>query len=145
MSIGSRIKEQRARLGISQQKLANEIGVSVDTIRSLEIERANPSVDTLSKLADLFDCTLDYLVGRSDDPQTYRKVTWSELKETLNSILEDIAEHDPDSVEIFKKKIETLPLENREITDDEIVEFDDVVEAFSKKFDEIEEKEKGTQ
>lgn len=68
MDIGSRVKEQRAKIGISQSKLASEIGVTVDMIRSIEINRARPSIETLAKLSMFFGCTADYLLGNSNNP-----------------------------------------------------------------------------
>lgn len=143
MSIGAKIKEQRSKLGISQQKLANEIGVSVDTIRSLEIGRANPSVDTLLKLADLFDCTLDYLTGRSDDPRSFRKITWTELSDTLNELLDVVAAHDQIAADKFKALFDSFPKNDEEINLDDVENLEGILEAYENKLNEIE-KDKGT-
>lgn len=93
MDIGSRIKEQRAILDISQQKLANLIEVSVDTIRSIEINRAKPSIETLSKLSDVFDCSTDYLLGKTDQP---RPITWSHpsKEEALKMLYKQLEQYD---------------------------------------------------
>jgi transcriptional regulator with XRE-family HTH domain len=50
--------------------LAESIGIKYKgTISQFEKMITSPSVDTLIALADFFDVSLDYLVGRSDDPR----------------------------------------------------------------------------
>jgi transcriptional regulator with XRE-family HTH domain len=68
LSTGTRIKEQRNKLKITQYQLAEQLGLTVDMVRSLESDRKKPSIDTLNKLADLYGCTTDYLLARTDDP-----------------------------------------------------------------------------
>jgi transcriptional regulator with XRE-family HTH domain len=68
-SLGQRIKDLRIRDGITQRELGEFMGYK--TTRSIQsIEAGNQSLDHhgLIKLADYFDVSLDYLVGRSDDP-----------------------------------------------------------------------------
>lgn len=63
-----RVKEQRKKLGITQQQLAFETGMSVAGIQSIETGRAKPNVVSIGKLALRFQCTADYLIGKSDEP-----------------------------------------------------------------------------
>lgn len=64
-----RLKQLRAERKVSMQKLAEEIGLkNKGTIGQFETEITVPSADTLINLADYFNVSLDYLVGRSDDP-----------------------------------------------------------------------------
>ena len=62
-----RIKELREEKQISQKKLAEIIGTSQRNIGRWENEENEPSYLQLVKLADFFDVTVDYLIGRSDD------------------------------------------------------------------------------
>lgn len=52
----------------SQKELANLLGVTERTLRRYESGGCEPNVDGLIALADFFDVSIDYLVGRSDDP-----------------------------------------------------------------------------
>ena len=63
-----RVKQLRLAKGVPQQQVANAIGISTVAYQYYEYGRKMPSFDTLPKLADFFDVSLDYLVGRSDDP-----------------------------------------------------------------------------
>lgn len=66
--IGDRIRILRARDIVTQRNLAEQIGVSEVSLQRFEYGSARPSLDTLIALADFFDVSLDYLVGRSDNP-----------------------------------------------------------------------------
>lgn len=67
MSIPKRIKELRARVGISQENLAKKLGLSVASVASYEIGRVTPSIEVLIKLADVFGVTVDYILERTND------------------------------------------------------------------------------
>lgn len=61
-----KLKELREQNGISQAKLAQWIGVSRSTVAMWERGASQPDNRTLTELADFFDVTVDYLLGRSD-------------------------------------------------------------------------------
>ena len=62
MQIGERIKEHRARLGLSQDDLAARIYVSRQTISSWENDKTYPDVQSLLLLSEVFDATVDGLI-----------------------------------------------------------------------------------
>ncbi len=64
----SRLKLLRKEKGIRQVDLATEIGVAQTTIANYEQHSRFPDEDTLRNIADFFDVTLDFLLGRSDSP-----------------------------------------------------------------------------
>lgn len=69
---GSRLRLLRQQHNLSTQKLADALGLrSKGAITQFEKGVTSPSVDTLIALADFFDVSLDYLVGRSDDPRRH--------------------------------------------------------------------------
>lgn len=53
--------------GVSQKTLADTCKISPTCICQLETGQRNPTGSTLIALADFFECSIDYLVGRSDD------------------------------------------------------------------------------
>lgn len=63
-----KLKDLRKQKNMSQQKLADMLGVSRSTVAMWEISTNEPDNDTLSRLADLFGVTVDYLLGRDDSP-----------------------------------------------------------------------------
>lgn len=67
MTCNERIKELRIRKGITQKQLAKEAGLSERGIQNYELGERVPTLQAAIALADFFDVSLDYLVGRSDD------------------------------------------------------------------------------
>ena len=64
--LGNNIKELRKSKRMTQKDLALAMNVSQQTVGAWETERAIPGADTLSELADYFNVTTDYLLGRPD-------------------------------------------------------------------------------
>ena len=70
--LGKRIKNLRTLYGMSQRKLADELSkrigreLSGDAVGLYEREERRVTSDVLEALADIFNCSIDYLVGRSD-------------------------------------------------------------------------------
>ncbi|KMN42304.1 MULTISPECIES: helix-turn-helix domain-containing protein [Bacillus] len=67
--IGEKIKELRKNNKITQEQLGNAIGVSKMAISYFEKGKKSPGRESLEKIADYFDVTTDYLLGRSEDPE----------------------------------------------------------------------------
>lgn len=55
------LPERRKVRGWSQQRLADELGVSRQTIVSIETGRFDPSLPLAFRLAQVFDCTIEEL------------------------------------------------------------------------------------
>ncbi len=63
----NRIKILRKEHNLTQKELANKLGLSTDAIISLyEKGERNPSMEILNQLSTLFNCSIDYLLGKSD-------------------------------------------------------------------------------
>ena len=62
MEVGKRIREERERLGISQENLAREVFVSRQTVSNWETSKTYPDVQSLLLLSNLFDVSVDSLV-----------------------------------------------------------------------------------
>ena len=60
------LKKLRNRKGISQQLLADSIGVSQQSINKYENHNVEPDIKTLISLADYFSTSIDFLVGHTE-------------------------------------------------------------------------------
>ena len=60
--LGKNIKYLRKTKEISQTKLAEELEMTRDAVASLEIDRAQPSFETLIKIRNYFNVNLDDLI-----------------------------------------------------------------------------------
>lgn len=59
------LKLLRTTAGISQKTLADSIGVSQQSINKYENHNIEPDIATLSRIADFFHVSIDFLVGRT--------------------------------------------------------------------------------
>lgn len=64
MDFPTRLKELRIKKQVPQQQLADLLGISTRALRFYEDGSREPKIEGLIKLADFFDVSLDYLVGR---------------------------------------------------------------------------------
>ena len=71
-TFAERIKMLRKKKGLSQEELGSIIGVKKYAIYSYEKEKNYPEVKSLITLADYFKVSIDYLVGRTDNPDINR-------------------------------------------------------------------------
>ncbi len=60
------ITSERARIGLSQKELATMLSVTEKTIRNWEQNPQKVSGSALAKMATIFNCSTDYLLGITD-------------------------------------------------------------------------------
>ncbi len=66
--IHERLRKAREDSGLSQSELATRVQVQPPVISHFETGKRSPSIVSLRRLADALDVSVDYLLGRSDDP-----------------------------------------------------------------------------
>lgn len=69
MLLPDALKRFRKEYKVTQKRAAEISGVAERVFQSYEYGKVVPTVTVLIALADFFDVSLDYLVGRSDDPE----------------------------------------------------------------------------
>ena len=62
-----KLQELRTTAGLTQKELAEKIGVKNYTVANWEQNRTEPSIKDLIDLANYFECSIDYLLGREND------------------------------------------------------------------------------
>jgi len=73
------LKLLRNEMGISQQQLADRIMVSQQSVNKYENHGVEPDINTLIKIADFFNVSIDFLVGRVDIRESVTKLSSSDL------------------------------------------------------------------
>lgn len=68
MELNEALRRFRKQNKITQVQAAQAAGVSEAMYQFYEYGKSDPTASVLISLADYFDVSLDYLVGRSDDP-----------------------------------------------------------------------------
>ena len=61
------LKKLRQKYGISQQRLADAIGVSQPSVNKYENHNIEPDIGILTNMADFFNTSIDYIVGHTDE------------------------------------------------------------------------------
>lgn len=64
-----KLKEARKKLNLSQKDVAAYLGISTSIIAGYETGYRTPSTEVLIKLSGLYQCSLDYLVGKKKENQ----------------------------------------------------------------------------
>ena len=67
MEIGKMILKKRQAAGMTQEQLAAQVPCSRTIIAQYEIGLKTPSVSIVARIADVFGCTVDELIGRGND------------------------------------------------------------------------------
>lgn len=67
--VGKRIRALRDSTRLSQKDFAKRIGISQSAVNRYENNQSEASYQTLLAYADYFDVSLDYIYGRTDQPQ----------------------------------------------------------------------------
>ncbi len=70
MTLGQKIQDCRRRAGLSQEALADKVGVSRQAISKWELSEAEPELKNLQLLAKIFDVSTDYLLSEEIPQQT---------------------------------------------------------------------------
>jgi len=70
-SFPDRLKEQRIAKGKTQVNMAKLLGCTEQHYQRFEYGKVTPNIVLLIQLADYFDVTADYLLGRSDNPKRF--------------------------------------------------------------------------
>ena len=65
------IEEKRKEKGLTQQQVAEYLNVKQNTYSQYEIGVLNYPIDVLCRLADLYQVSVDYLLGRTDEKTPY--------------------------------------------------------------------------
>lgn len=91
--LAKRLKEKRQALNLSRKVVSEIIGISASTLADYENEHIEPSLKVLMKLATLYKCSTDYLLGIEKDTPT----------QTI-----DVSALTPDQIQALKSLIDTM-------------------------------------
>jgi len=90
MRIGQRLVELRERKGLTQDQLADRLGIKRARYNSWENNIAKPDIEFIDKLAAIHNVSSDYILGRTEDIEM-RIPEWATPKDIrdLKRMLED--------------------------------------------------------
>lgn len=81
------LKTIRKEADISQQKLGDAVNISQQSINQYENQDVEPDIANLTKLADYFDTSIDYLVGRTSIRRKIEKTEEFDLNDREAAVI----------------------------------------------------------
>lgn len=67
MTLGQRIQKGRKEAGLSQEELAEQLGVSRQAVSRWENDNGYPEIEKIIRLSQIYQVSLDYLVGNEQE------------------------------------------------------------------------------
>jgi|SRR5690625_1373369 len=101
--LARRLKEARDRSGYKQIEAAKKLGISNGTLSGYERDYRDPDTDILYKMASLYDVSVDWLLGKTNNPN--HKLS------SRDAIIHKIATEFPD-IDLMFKDMETMTAED---------------------------------
>ncbi|CEO04824.1 DNA-binding protein [[Clostridium] sordellii] len=113
MKFAEILRKERVNLGLNQVEFAKIFNVTKQTVSNWENGNRNPDSATLSKLADYFGVTVDYLLGRTDESTINKEK--AKLDQSVKTIaahrLGDVEDLDDNAIEKINEYIEFIRLQ----------------------------------
>jgi transcriptional regulator with XRE-family HTH domain len=109
--LGRRITELRESRKMTQEELAKKLNISRASLSHYEKNRREPDYETLQKIADYFQVSIDYMFGRTTNSKEI-------LDEHVRDFVDSLELSDSTLLESF-----TLTIDGRELTDEEARRF----------------------
>lgn len=104
------LKKLREKKKLNQIALSMKIGVSQEIISQYELGTTLPTVTNLIKLADYFNCSLEYLLGMTNNPNRISDLNKSDLEK--NTLFEKYISLNKESRKLFDNFLEFLTTNN---------------------------------
>lgn len=82
-----KIKELRQQKGITQKELSKHLGIAQNTLSYWENGRIDIDTESLCKIADYFNVSVDYLLGRENKKQSQGNISSYKLSEHEKDII----------------------------------------------------------
>jgi transcriptional regulator with XRE-family HTH domain len=102
VNIVNNIKHLRKKSGLTQEQFANEIGIKRSSVGAYEEGRAEPQIQTLSKMAEVLSVTVDELIN--EDLTTEKAKSTKSSKEKLKILSITVDENDRENIELVPQK-----------------------------------------
>jgi transcriptional regulator with XRE-family HTH domain len=104
-----RLKEERENKHWTQDYFASLLGISNGTVSGYERNYREPDIDTLIKISDLFNISIDYLIGKSDkrDSVNPKNTSKNTLSDEINKLPDDKRKMIETMLKVFKTEQES--------------------------------------
>ena len=108
--IAARIKELRKLKNMTQKQLAEHLHKSESAIRMWELCKSEPDIDTLRRIAEIFDVSLDNLIAENGSITSNRFLT-PEYQALVKEVAKGVKSHVPTQIPVLGDVAAGLPIE----------------------------------
>lgn len=130
MDVGHILAALRTQRGIYQKEIALYLNVSIGTVSNYEKNIHYPDLDTLSKLADYYGVTADYILGRSACKCSNDSLNRSIAKDyTIGDLINTVMELSPDDINCLIDYLSLLKMRSNFISAQRISNEDSTTES----------------
>lgn len=116
MGFPERLKALRLEANLTQKDMAAKFNISQQAYSKWELESANPTKNVITKLASIFNVSVDYLVGNSD----YRTREEEELSDVEMLFRATSLDMTDEEKTIFKQELLEFMKERKKLFDEDI-------------------------
>lgn len=102
-----KIKEIRKEKGILQKEIAEKLNKTTSCISSWETGITEPNIEDMIELANIFGCTVDYLLGRENEDGTIY-IMGNQLSQSENELIDKLRQLDDTRKEIAYRYVDFL-------------------------------------
>lgn len=118
MALSDVLSDLRKDKHLGQKDLAKYLSISVSTISNYETGTHEPDFETLCKIADLFDVSADYLLGRTNIPYDLKKLSKPLRNGTsLNKIIQTVVSLDNKNLDFMIDYLDLLNCRSRMVAE----------------------------
>lgn len=114
LKLGNRLKLIRAEAKMKQKEFAAQFGIAPTTYSGYESGRHEPTLDFLIKIADKYELSLDYVVGRSLEKEGLMMDEFSNMLQS--EIVDPLTKQGKSKVEIMEEIYINLQQEMQEVS-----------------------------
>lgn len=100
------LKDKRLAAGLTQTELGDKIGIDSKNISKYENGKSEPNIDTLTKMSEVFNCSVDELLGKDVSMVTVKTIKGDTIRLGFNDI--PLEELEKLSLADVKKMLEYL-------------------------------------
>lgn len=111
--LGKRIREYRIKRGFTQAQMAEKLNMTESNYSSYERDKSKPPSDKLYQIASILNVSVDYLLGRSNDPEPD-----FEFDDEVRSLARDIQGMDSEARDALKVIVKSMIQRGREALKD---------------------------
>lgn len=102
-----RLKKLRNEKRLSQKELAKELKMSQQTIAKWENNQSTPNPEMIVKIADFFDISTDYLLGRTNEDISIDKIPKQKIRNFNYNRLQELVKNKDSSLEELAELLHT--------------------------------------